>query len=187
MGEIFIQDKTFEKNDLPARGEYENCTFYNCDFSGSDLSGYKFIDCSFRACNLSLAKINKTIFRDADFKDCKMLGLRFDTCSGFGLSFSFDNCQLNHASFFKTKIKKTVFKNSQLQETDFAETDLTGSLFDNCNLLQAIFDQTILEKVDFRTSYNYSIDPELNRIKNAKFSLSGVCGLLDKYNIEIEK
>jgi len=31
------------------------------------------------------------------------------------------------------------------------------------------------------------IDPEVNRIKKAKFSVSGVPGLLNKYDIEIEK
>jgi uncharacterized protein YjbI with pentapeptide repeats len=116
-----------------------------------------------------------------------MLGLRFDSCNEFGLSFSFDSCQLNHCSFYKTKIKKTIFKNSQLQETDFAEADLTSVVFDNCNLIQAIFDHTILEKADFRTSCNYSIDPENNRIKKAKFSILGVSGLLEKYDIDIEK
>lgn len=182
---VIIQDKTFEKDDLPAKGEYENCVFNNCDFSYNDLSGFVFIDCTFNGCNLSLANLNKTSFRDVDLKNCKMLGLRFDTCNEFGLSFSFDNCQLNHSSFYKTKIKKTVFKNSQLQETDFTETDLTSSVFDNCNLMLAVFDRTILEKVDFRTSYNYSINPETNRIKKAKFSLSGISGLLNKYDIEI--
>jgi uncharacterized protein YjbI with pentapeptide repeats len=80
-----------------------------------------------------------------------------------------------------------IFKDSQLQETDFVESDLTGTIFDNCNLIQAIFENTILEKVDFRTSYNYSFDPENNRIKKAIFSISGVPGLLNKYDIEIEK
>lgn len=74
-----------------------------------------------------------------------------------------------------------------MQETDFAEADLTNVVFDNCNLAQAIFDHTILEKADFRTAYNYSIDPETNRIKKARFSIWGVSGLLDKYHIEIEK
>jgi fluoroquinolone resistance protein len=44
----------------------------------------------------------------------------------------------------------------------------------------------MLEKADFRTSNGYSIDPEMNRIKKAKFSLEGVAGLLDKYDIEVE-
>ena len=116
-----------------------------------------------------------------------MLGLRFDDCNEFGLSFSFEGCQLNHSSFYKTKIKKTVFKDTQLQEVDFAECDLTGVVFDNCNLAQAVFDHTVIEKADFRTSYHYSIDPEINRIKKAKFSILGVSGLLEKYDIDIEK
>ena len=82
-------------------------------------------------------------------------------------------------------MKKMVFKNSQLQETDFTQGDLTSAVFDNCDLTRATFDNTILEKADFRTAYNYSIDPETNRIKKAKFSTSGVSGLLDKYNIRI--
>jgi uncharacterized protein YjbI with pentapeptide repeats len=83
--------------------------------------------------------------------------------------------------------QKNRFQNSQLQEADFAEADLASAVFDNCNLAQAIFDHTTLEKADFRTAYNYSIDPETNRVKKAKFSISGISGLLDKYDIDIEK
>jgi len=50
-----------------------------------------------------------------------------------------------------------------------------------------IFKNTNLESVDFRTSFNYSIDPDLNRIKKANFLLSSIAGLLDKFDIEIEK
>lgn len=187
MQEIYTQDKTVERNNTLIKGEYENCIFKDCDFADKDLSEFKFIDCTFKDCNLSLSKLNKTVFRDVKFKDCKMLGLRFDTCIEFGLSFSFDSCQLNHSSFYKTKIKKTIFKNSQLQEADFVEADLSSSVFENCNLQQAMFDQTTLEKADLRTSYNYSIDPEINRIKKAKFSIAGISGLLDKYDIDIER
>jgi hypothetical protein len=42
-----------------------------------------------------------------------------------------------------------------------------------------------LEKTDFRSSFNYSIDPEVNRIKKAKFDRAGLAGLLDKYDLEI--
>ncbi len=115
-----------------------------------------------------------------------MLGLHFDNCSPFGLSFHFENCSLNHSSLYQTKIKKTLFKHIQLQETDFTECDLTGSTFDSCDLRNATFEHTILEKVDLRTAYHYSIDPERNQIKKAKFSLTGVTGLLDKYDIEID-
>ena len=84
------------------------------------------------------------------------------------------------------KIKNTLFKNSTLHEVDFEEADLTAAVFDNCDFKGAIFENTIAEKTDFRSSYNYSMDPGLNRIKKAKFSVAAVIGLLDKYDIEIE-
>ena len=112
--------------------------------------------------------------------------MRFEDCNDFLFSVHFEDCQLNLSSFCKLKLKNTKFKNSKLHEVDFTEVDLTGSVFENCDLNRAIFEKTNLESVDFRTAYNYSIDPELNRIKKAKFSVSGLAGLLDKYNIEIE-
>lgn len=191
MEQIYIEGKTFDRNNYTTspliKGEYENCAFKNCDFYNSDLSEIKFIDCMFIDCNLSLTKLTKTAFRDIKFKDSKMLGMRFEDCNPFGFSFSIDNCNLNHSTFYKTKLKKTNFKNAQLQETDFTECDLTAFVFDNCDLTRATFYNTIIEKSDFRTSYNYSIDPEVNRIKKAKFSLYGVTGLLEKYDIEIDQ
>ena len=115
-----------------------------------------------------------------------MLGLQFENCNKFGLSINFDHCILNHSSFYQVKLNKTVFKNSELNEVDFSESDLTGSIFDNCDLTRTTFENTIIEKADFRSSYNYSIDPENNRIKKAKFSITGIAGLLDKYDIEID-
>ena len=114
-----------------------------------------------------------------------MLGLQFNDCNPFGFSVSVANCNLSHASFFKTKIKNTVFKNTQLLETDFTESDLTGSVFDNCDLTGATFDNTNLEKADFSTAFNYLIDPDNNRIKKAKFALPGVLVLLNKHDIVI--
>jgi len=73
-----------------------------------------------------------------------------------------------------------------LQQVDFTEADLTNSIFNNCEFKSAIFERTTLEKSDFRTSYNYIIDPEKNKIKKAKFSMPEVLGLLRKYNIEVK-
>ena len=190
MEREYIEEKTFDKidftiNPLPG-GEYEYCVFKNCDFSNSDLSGRLFMECEFESCNLSMTKLTNATFRDSTFRNCKMLGLHFENCNEFGFSVNFDNCDLNYSSFYRTKMKKTVFKNLRLQEADFTECDLSGSVFDGCDLARAVFKNTIIEKADFRTSFNYSIDPEANRIRKAKFSLSGIAGLLDKYDIEID-
>ena len=183
-------ETTFEKNDYTtkalAKGEYDCCIFANCDFSNSDLSEIKFLECEFMNCNLSNAKINDTSFQDVKFKNCKMLGLQFDTCNDFAFSVNFDSCQLNHSSFYNVKLMGTCFTESQLEGVDLIEADLKNAQFDHCDLLDASFENSNLEKTDLRDSYNYSIDPDRNKLKSAKFSLPDVIGLLDKYDIEID-
>lgn len=133
-----------------------------------------------------MANISKASFKDVKFKNCKMLGLHFNSCNNIIFSVSFDSCSLNFSSFFNLKLKSTQFLNSSLQETDFTESNLSTIKFDNCDLQGAIFEKTNLEKADFRTAFNYSFDPELNQIKKAKFSTQGIIGLLGKYDIEVE-
>jgi len=191
MEAVFIEGKSFDKIDFRetnlAKGEYESCSFTACDFSHSNLSEVKFIGCNFMACNLSLAKLKQTSFLDVKFKDCKMLGLRFDHCSEFGLSFSIDNCSLNHSSFYQRKLKKANFKDAQFQEADFTDCDLTAATFHNCDFAGAKFENTNLERADMRTAYNYTLNPAINRIKKAKFSIPQVVGLLSAYDIIIDK
>jgi len=66
-----------------------------------------------------------------------------------------------------------------------SSSDFTNSLFDNCDFQEAIFENTILIKSDLRTSYNFVIDPDKNKIEKAKFSSTNVLGLLTKFDIEI--
>ncbi|HLO59898.1 MAG TPA: pentapeptide repeat-containing protein [Bacteroidales bacterium] len=185
----YIVDEKFEKiifSEKPLKpGEYEECTFDRCDFSNARLAEFRFIDCEFRDCNLSLVVLNNTTFRDVKFVGCKMLGLHFEDCDLLGFTVSFENCKLQNSTFFKVKMKKTVLKNCDLKETDFSEAEMSESIFDNCDLHRAVFDHTNLEKVDFRTAYNYTINPSQNRIKKARFSLPGLPGLLAEYGIDV--
>ncbi|MBO9636377.1 MAG: pentapeptide repeat-containing protein, partial [Chitinophagaceae bacterium] len=117
MDKRYFEDEVFEKmnfRETPlAKGEYEACSFRQCDLSDCDLSGILFIDCDFTGCNLSLAKIVKTGFQGVTFKECKMLGLHFETCNEFGLAMSFHHSVLNHSSFYGVKLKKTLFEQCQ--------------------------------------------------------------------------
>lgn len=182
----FITDQAFDKSFLFKRAEYDNCTFGNCDFSGEDLSGSIFNDCSFVECNFSMAKITQCGFREVAFKNCKLLGLRFDESNAFLFSAKFDGCMLNLSSFYRMKLRKIKFSDCSLHETDFAEADLEQAQFANCDLANAVFSNTILEMADLRTAYNFSIDPNVNYIRKARFSLSGLPGLLSNHDIEID-
>jgi fluoroquinolone resistance protein len=191
MEEVYIADKTFTKADIKEqqlpKGEYEHCSFEHADLAGADLSGIHFINCRFTGCNLGLVKLSGTALNDVQFKGCKMIGVQFDQCSPFGFTVRYEDCMLDDASFYKLKMKKTVFKNSQLRRVDFTETDLSAASFALCDLALAKFDHTILEGADFREAYHYSIDPSINKMKKAKFSQSGLEGLLEKYELVIER
>ncbi|PCJ98015.1 MAG: hypothetical protein COA50_03540 [Flavobacteriaceae bacterium] len=189
MNNKFVEDIDYKGENYSTtrlkKGEYEHCTFINCNFSNANLTNSSFMECEFIDCNLSNANVTATSFKEVFFKDCKLLGVHFDQCNDFLLAFNFEDCTLSLSSFYQLKLKKTRFKNCNLEEVDFVEVDVTEAIFDNCNLNRAIFENTILVKADLRTSYNFSIDPENNRIKKAKFSKEGISGLLEKYDIVI--
>lgn len=190
MDIAYQEDITYKANNFTAqrlpRGEYESCTFINCVFTSSDLSGIVFSECYFENSDLSMANIYQTSFKNVKFHDCKLLGLHFNKCDKFLLSITFENCSVNFSSFYQVPLKKGIFKNCKLEEVDFSESNLTQALFDNCDLKRAVFHKTILQAADLRSSYNFSINPETNTIKKAKFSTQNIAGLLDTYNIVIE-
>ena len=191
MNQEYIVEKVFEGLDfskkLLSKGDYENCKFVNCVFTNTDLSESNFVECEFVNCDLSNATVIDTAFREVKFKGCKLMGLRFENCNEFLFSVDFEDCRLSLSSFYKRRIPKTNFTGCNLREVDFSEADLNSSVFDNCDLSGAIFEKTILEKADLRTSFNFAIDPEVNKIAKAKFTINGVGGLLNKYDIIIEQ
>ncbi|MDB5256978.1 MAG: putative low-complexity protein [Chitinophagaceae bacterium] len=166
--------------------EFEQCTFKECDLSDSTFTHNRFTECVFIGCNLSMMKLANTSLRDVTFKHCKLLGINFSECEDFLFSVRFENCILDYASFMKKKMTKTKFIHTSLKQVVFTNTNLSNAVFDNTDLADAIFNGTELKEADFVTAYNYIIDPELNNIKKAKFSLHGVVGLLAKHAIHIE-
>jgi uncharacterized protein YjbI with pentapeptide repeats len=133
-----------------------------------------------------LAKLNGSGLKDVYFVDCKLVGINFDHCIDFLFAANFQKCVLDYASFVGKKMKKAKFTDCSLKEVDFSKVDLSMAFFANCDLTRAVFHESILEKADFRTASNYSFDPEANKIRKARFSYSGIAGLLGKYNIDIE-
>ena len=137
------------------------------------------MECEFIDCNLSNANLKHTIFNDVSFSHCKMMGLKFEECNDFLMDFNFIDCALHLSSFYHLSLKKQKFKACRLIQVDFTEAELIGSSFNNCDLEGAIFERTNLENSDFRTATHFTIDPEKNRLKKAKFSKHSVlpCGL----------
>lgn len=178
------KDKFFSGVDL-FETVYESCVFINCNFAKQSFQETGFIDCEFHECDFSMTKIFNLSIRDNIFLGCKFLGFHFEDCNQFAFSAKFENCQLNLCSFFGMDMANIEFTDCNLKEADFSSADLKGITFSNCDLQGAVFENSNLEKSDFSTAFNYSFDPVKNRINKAKFSVPGVLGLLDSFNIEI--
>ncbi len=179
----------FEKSNFSEcsfnRVDFSNCTFNDCDFTQADLTNIDFTDSHFINCNFTLTKMRGTGLKVINFDNCKIMGIDFSITNDFMFAVKFNESYLDYSTFFGKKMKNTLFSDCSVKEVDFTRVDLTGSIFKNCDLTSAIFLQSTIEKVDFTTAKNYSIDPEQNKIKNAKFSISDLPGLLTKYNIKV--
>ncbi len=189
MKNLIHTHKTFEKVSFIDKKvnnrEFEDCVFKNCDFSNSDFSNTTFMDCEFIDCNLSMTQLAGTSLKTVIFKNCKLLGIQFQSCTDFLFSVGFEDCVLDYSTFANKKMPKTKFNSCSMKEVSFIGTNLTLSVFENCNLDHAVFNDTQLAGADFTTAFNYKIDPELNPMKKAQFSVQGIVGLLDKYDIKI--
>jgi uncharacterized protein YjbI with pentapeptide repeats len=166
--------------------EFERCVFRNCDFSVCNFIGVTFIDCVFFQCNFTGAKINHVALRTVRFEDCEIKDVNFSMCDKLIFDIAFTDCILDFSKFYTLKIKGTAFTNCSLIAVDFMNTDLTEVVFDHCDLYRSEFNKAIANKTDFRTSYNYTIDPEKTKIKKAVFSFPEVKGLLFKHDLLIK-
>lgn len=175
----------YTSQQMPGR-EFEGCTFQNCDFNNVNLSNFSFTECFFEACNLSNSKLHHVKLQDVQFSNCKLLGVDFSHCHDFLLSVKFTGCILDLAYFGRKNFKKTVFDTCSIQEANFTETDLSEAAFLHCDVHGSVFQRANLEKADLLTAYNCVLDPEVNRIKKAKFSAQSALGLLVKYDIVIK-
>ena len=186
----FICDQTFEKQDYHTKGflkgEYDNCTFINCDFTDCYLSAVSFIECEFKDCNLSGIKIKDATFNDVTFSHSKLLGINFSESGDFLFSLKAHHSNFSFSSFDNKNLNHTIFNNCILEKVDFTNANLMQARFDNSDLKHAIFDNTNLEKADLRTAVNFNINPEKNRIKAAKFSKEGALSLLNDYQVIVE-
>jgi uncharacterized protein YjbI with pentapeptide repeats len=165
--------------------DFEGCVFNKCNFSACTFLAVTFIDCTFNDCVFNEARINYVAFRTATFNRCEIKEVNFAMCDKLIFEVHFHDCLLDFSKFYTLKIKGTTFTNCSLIAVDFMATDLTSVLFDNCDLYRSEFDKAIANKADFKTSYNYTIDPSKTKLKKAVFALKEVKGLLFKHDIVV--
>ena len=174
----------YNKEDVNFK-EFESCTFNYCDFSNCVFLSVTFIDCVFNNCNFHSAKINYVALRTVKFNHCSIKEVNFAMCDKLIFDIAFNHCVLDFSKFYTLKLKGTLFEHCSIIAVDFMNTDLTETIFDFCDLYRSEFDKAIANKANFKTSSNFTINPERTKLKKAIFSIDNLKGLLTKYDIVI--
>lgn len=177
-------DKNFSKISL-SHSEFEDCHFLRCQLSEANLNLSTFLHCTFEDCDFSNVKIQGAKWRDLKFLRCKLMGIQWPQASDL-VNPEFEHCNLSFSNFVELKLKKTKFDHCLLREADLAQADFTESYFQYCDFLGARFHETNLIKSDLRNALNYSIIPQQNKLKGARFSWPEAQGLLTGLGIILE-
>ncbi|WP_232459801.1 MULTISPECIES: pentapeptide repeat-containing protein [unclassified Winogradskyella] len=74
----------------------------------------------------------------------------------------------------------------KLVGADFTDAQAKKVLFKDCDLQDAIFSNTNLEQANFISAYNFNIIPSPNQLKKALFSRDNLSGLLQYTGIIIK-
>jgi uncharacterized protein YjbI with pentapeptide repeats len=130
---------------------------YNNLTYGEDEANFKEFEC----CTFNNCDFSQSVFLAVTFIDCVF-------------------------KFYTLKLKGTSFVHCSLIAVDFMSADLTEVVFDTCDLYRSEFAKAIANKANLKTSYNYTIDPTKTKIKKAIFALTGLKGLLTKYEVVVE-
>lgn len=187
---LYVDNLKFENIDFNAqpldKKEYEQCSFVGSLFYGVNIGERVFVDCEFVRCDFSMCAFESSALRGCRFVDCKMVGSNFMNAAKVGFSVEFVNSKLDMSIFVGQSMLRTKFNHCSVVDCDFSEVNLSLSLFEGCDLSGATFSSTNLERVDFRSSYGYSISPNSNRVRGAKFSRFDAIGLLDEFGVVVE-
>lgn len=171
--------------------EFTDRTFEELDFRNQSIEnrifdGCRFLDCTFEQSDLSNIVLTSSDLRDVKFKECKLVGVNWINASSL-MHLSWDNCALNYGNFSGLDLRKSLMQNCVAREVDFAETNFSEANLRGTDFTAARFTNTNLTKTDLRQAKNYSIRPDSNKIKKAKFSLPEAMLLLYGLDIELEE
>lgn len=164
--------------------EFEDCQFIECSFLNTKFDKCTFINCTFKNCTLSAVDISQSRFVDVTFAHSKALGIDWTKTQDVqGLTFH--HCQINYSNFQSLKLPKITITHCEAKELELSEADLHESDFSHTNFEGTVFNKTNLTKTNFSYATNYYIDPRLNTIKKAIFTLPDAVNLLHCFGVVI--
>ncbi len=171
--------------------EFDSCVFERCVLHGSTFAHCRFGSCRFIGCDLSNAKVPSTRFRDVEFRSTKLIGIDWTKADGMSdraamASTTFTECVLDLSSFYGLNLRGTTMERCSAKEIDLTEADLRDAVCRGTDFAGARFHGTDLENADLSGALNYAIDPRVNKVKRARFTLPEAAALLRGLDVIIE-
>ena len=134
-----------------------------------------------------MMNIEGSAFSATQFENSKVLGIDWTRGAWPEMQVKgplvFKECVLTHSTFIGLDMKEAQYLACVARNVDFREANLAKADFSDTDLSGSYFINTDLSEVDFRSAYNYQIDPAQNKISKAKFTLPEAMSLL--YNLDI--
>ena len=166
---------------------FEECRFIDCQFSETSFEQCQFHECVFHNCDLSLTRWQGSSFQNGRFYQSKLIGINWTRLNWSKFvkesPLLFEGCSLDYSTFLGLNIQKQIMSDCSLKDVDFTEADLTGANFSGSNLTGAQFRHSKLMKANFEKATGYAINPQINSLKQAQFSLPEAINLLESMDI----
>lgn len=140
------------------RASLRNCTFSDCDFSGSQLHFADLVDSTHQRSNFSGAGLNVSKIGSAEFIDCDFSDAELSYCSA------------EETSFVGTKLIRTKMDNMSLVKADFSNAVIDGVFVYGISTWDL--------KLDGATQQNIYISPENRTITVPDLELAQFIALL---------
>jgi uncharacterized protein YjbI with pentapeptide repeats len=169
--------------------EFEECRFVACDLSASEIRACRFAECSFEQCDLSLVRLPRSAFTACRFEDSKIIGVNWTEATWpegrLWVPIGFERCAINDSTFLGLALREIRVVECAAHDVDFREADLTKADFSGTDLRGSLFVSTNLTGADLRSARDYRIDPRVNTLKGARFSLPEAISLLEGLDIDL--
>lgn len=159
---------------IQAKGNWQNVTLRDSDFSGMTAKKSVFNSCVFDKVLLNKANLNRAVFDQCTITDCEMYAINAPDATFKNSKFeksklkesdlscpNMDQCSFTECSFTSSDISGAVAKNVTLTNCDLEKVDLIASEFENL-----ILKNNNMQKANFRYARGLS-EEQKNQIKQA--------------------
>jgi uncharacterized protein YjbI with pentapeptide repeats len=182
-----FQGENLDRQQLSQVLFYE-CAFSDCSFVETTFAQCRFVGCDFQDCDLSLFNPVGSIFSGVSFSSSKLVGVDWTHAAWsetqIDTPLHFENCLLNHSTFYGLGLEQAKFSSCAARDVDFRECCLVRADFGGTALEKSLFSHTDLTGADLSRARNYAINPQVNILTGAKFSMPEALSLI--YNLDIE-